>query len=381
MSPHPDVLLIGGGVIGLTSAYYLAGAGLSVTVVDKGDLGQESSWAGAGIITPGNPARARSPLGQLKARSAAMYPGLSTELRELTGIDNGYVKCGGLELRRSSDELERQRIDNLLREERGEGLYWEVLDARQLRELEPALSDHLPGAVLFPEMAQVRNPRHLKALIAACGRRGVHLLPGCPVFAFDRRGDQITGIRTSSGTLAAGCFLITAGSWSDLLLDLLGYHAGIRPIRGQIVLLNTSPPLLKHILQTGSEYLVPRPDGRVLIGSTEEDVGFNKQTTAEAVQRLLAWAMRFVPALAQAPVERGWAGLRPGNADGKPVLGPVPGFQNLYVAAGHFRTGIHLSPITGLLMKELLLGEPLTVPLDAFRLDRFAQTQDIHQWE
>src|SRR5262249_47068798 len=159
MKDHPDVLIIGGGVIGLTTAYFLAREGAHVSVLDKSDLGQEASWAGAGILPSGNPKRAQSPLGQLRAPNLALFPALSTELRENSGIDNGYLRCGGLELRRSSDALEQQRIDNLVREERGEGSHCEVLDARQLRALEPALTDALPGAVYFPEMGQVRNPR------------------------------------------------------------------------------------------------------------------------------------------------------------------------------------------------------------------------------
>ncbi len=365
-----DVLIIGGGVIGLTTAYFLAKERVRVTVVDKGDLGQESSWAGAGIISPGDPKRAKSPLGRLRGRSAAIFPELSAELRERTGIDNGYLRCGGFELRRSSDALEKQRLELLLREERGEGANGEVLDAEQLRKIEPALTNTLPGAVYFPDMAQVRNPRHLKALIAACTSLGVGFVTGQPVAGLTREGDRVTSVQISEGPIAADRFLIAAGSWSDMLLELVGRPVGIRPIRGQIALLNTPEPLLRRIVMAGSEYLVPRADGRVLVGSTEEDVGYDKRTTAEAIQSLLGMATRLVPTLASAQVERCWAGLRPGNPDGKPFLGPVPGYRNIFVAAGHFRAGIMLSPATGLVMKELLLQQPTSMPLDAFRVDR-----------
>jgi glycine oxidase len=366
----PEVLILGGGVIGLTTAFYLARERTAVTVVDKGELGQESSWAGAGILPSGNPKRAKSPIGQLRAGSVAIYPFLSGELRELTSIDNGYVRCGGIELRRSEEALEKQRIENLVREERGEGTNCDVLDAQQLRELEPALSESLPGAVYFPEMAQVRNPRHIKALIAACGHFGVRLHSGCPVHGFERDSDRITGVRCAAGILRAERYLVAAGAWSQTLLEEVGCRIGVRPIRGQIALLRTSPPLLGRILLAGSEYLVPRPDGRVLIGSTEEDVGFNKQTTAAAILELLRMAIQLAPALAKAPVERCWAGLRPGSSDGKPYIGQVPGWQNLFAATGHFRSGIQLSPGTAMVMKELLLGESPSLPLDAFRLDR-----------
>ena len=375
MSGESDILIIGGGVIGLTTAYFLAREGIRVTVVDKGDLGQESSWAGAGILPGGNPKRAHTPLGQLRARSVSLFPELSAELRERTGIDNGYVCSGGLELRRSADALEKQRLDSLVREERGEGTNCEVLDARALHELEPAVAESLPGAVYFPEMAQVRNPRHVKALIAACAQLGVRLLTETPVYALEQAGVRIQAVRTPAGSIRAERFVIAAGSWSDMLLELVGWRVHIRPIRGQIALLNLVPPIFKRILMAGSQYLVPRPDGRVLVGSTEENVGFDKRTTAAAIQELLGFALQLVPGLAQAHVERAWAGLRPGSPDGRPFLGPVPGFDNLFLAAGHFRSGIQLSPGTALVMKQLLLGELTDVPLDPFRLDRATSTR------
>jgi glycine oxidase len=141
-------------------------------------------------------------------------------------------------------------------------------------------------------------------------------------------------------------------------------------VRGQIALLQTGRPLIRRVLLQGARYLVPRPDGRVLAGSTEEDAGFDKRTTAGAIAELVRFAASLVPALAGAHLERCWAGLRPGSPDGLPFLGPVPGLANLFVAAGHFRAGIQLSPATGLVMKELLLGQRPSVALEAFRLDR-----------
>jgi glycine oxidase len=170
--------------------------------------------------------------------------------------------------------------------------------------------------------------------------------------------------------MSAGQYLLTAGAWSAELFQGIGWRPGIRPVRGQIALLNPGPALLSRIVEAGKRYLVPRLDGHVLVGSTEEDAGFEKQTTAAAIRELLDFAMSLVPELANAPVERCWAGLRPGSADGMPFLGRVPGCDNLFVAAGHYRAGIQLSPATGLVMKQLLLGQPTAVALDAFRLDR-----------
>ena len=363
MSEAPDVLVLGGGAIGLSCAWFLAREGVRVEVVDKGDLGQEASWAGAGILPPGNPVRARHPLDRLRAHSAALFPDLSAELRERTGIDNGYLRCGGLELVGPESDVGSE-------EWAGEGVACERLDGQQLRRLEPALAEGLGRAYHLPDLAQLRNPRHLKALAADCASRGVRLSPGCPVHAFECQGSKVVAAHTATGRRPAGRFLLAAGAWSDALLAPLGWRPGIRPVRGQIVLLNTRTPLFRRVLLHGARYLVPRPDGRVLVGSTEEDAGFDKRTTAAAVADLLRLGVGLVPALAGAHLERAWAGLRPGSPDGLPFLGPVPGFDNLFVAAGHFRAGLQLSPATGVVMTELLLGRPTTVPLETFRLDR-----------
>jgi glycine oxidase len=362
MSEHPDIVILGGGVIGLTTAYFLSRERVRIEVLDKGDFGQEASWAGAGIIPPANPRHARTPFDLLRAHSSALYPGLSQELREQTGIDNGYLRCGGLEVAAGGGDAEE--------EWRGEGVAVEVLAEQDARRLEPALAPGLGTVYHLPDMAQVRNPRHLRALLAACAARGVRLRPGCPAHGFERQGSRITAALTGAGRLAAGRFVLAAGAWTDALLQPLGWRPGIRPVRGQIALLHTGTPLVRRVLMHGKRYLVPRPDGRVLAGSTEEDAGFDKRTTAAAVGELLAFAVSLVPGLADAHVERAWAGLRPGSPDGLPFLGPVPGLDNLFVAAGHFRSGIQLSPGTGQVMAQLLLGQPPAVPLDAFRLDR-----------
>jgi glycine oxidase len=362
MTEHPDVLVLGGGVIGLTTAYFLAGEGVRVALLDQSDFGQQASWAGAGIIPPGNPERAPTPFDRLRAHSSAMYPALSRQLREETGLDNGFVVCGGLEL-----------LDGALvadDEWRSEGIVFHMLDRQALHRLQPDLAPGLSRAYHLPDMAQVRNPRHVKALLAGCRARGVDLRPNCAAHSLLLRGARLEGVETDQGRLTAGQYLLTTGAWTDPLLAQAGWRPGIRPVRGQIALLNTGTPGTRPVLLHGKRYIVPRTDGRVLVGATEEDAGFDARPTAGGIAGLLAFAASIVPALAEAPLERCWAGLRPGSPDGMPFLGAVPGCANLYVAAGHFRAGIQLSPATGLVMTELLVGRPTTIPLDAFRLDR-----------
>ncbi len=363
MTRTPDVLILGGGVIGLTTAYFLAKEGVSVTVLDKNDLGRAASWAGAGILPPGDPDHASTPLERLRAHSVRMYPGLSKELRERTGIDNGYRVCGGLEV------IEKE-ADVGSDEWRGDGSVYREIGRTEICRLEPELAARWTKVFHLPGMAQVRNPRHLQALIAACEALGVRLVPGCAARSVIRVGRRITAFETDRGRFEARRYLIAAGAWSDDLLSLFGWRPGVHPIRGQIVLLNTGVEGQRPLLLYGKRYVVPRGDGRVLIGATEEDVGFDTHTTAEAVAGLLAFAVALTPSLGRAAVERCWAGLRPGSPDGLPFLGPVPGVDNVFVGTGHFRAGIQLSPASGLALAQLLLDRKPLVPLEAFRLDR-----------
>jgi glycine oxidase len=363
MAASADVVILGGGVIGLTAAYFLARAGARVQLLDQGDLGQEASWAGAGILPPGNPRCAKTPFDQLRAQSVAMFPQLSAELKERTGIDNGYLRSGGLEFMGHSAEAAAE-------EWRGEGIEVQRLSAEEVRAMEPALTNNAGAAFFLPEMAQVRNPWHLRALIENCRTLHVNLRPGHAAHGFARQGERIRTVRTSQGEFTADQFIVAAGAWTDSLLAEVGCKLGVHPVRGQIVLLNYNKPNVQRILLWGARYLVPRGDGRILVGSTEEDAGFDKRTTAAGVQGLLELATALVPALAQAPVEKCWAGLRPGSKDGLPTIGRVPGCDNLFVAAGHFRAGIQLSPGTGFMLKEMVLGEKPTIAPEAFRVGR-----------
>jgi glycine oxidase len=361
MSGHPDVLIVGGGVIGLTSAYYLARQGAAVAVLDQGDLGRQASWAGAGILPPCDPRFAHVPIDRLRALSMRLFPDLSAELRERTSIDNGYLVCGGLEIPEDGAATD---------EWRSEGISFEEISGPELRRREPRLASTIEKGYFIPEMAQVRNPRHLKALIAAVENDGVSLEPHSAVKSLVLQGGRAIGVQTERGRREAGRVLLTAGAWSEQLLQPLGWRPGVRPIRGQIALLQTDRPGARPILMKGKRYLVPRSDGRTLVGSTMEDAGFDARPTAAAIAGLLEFAATLLPALRRAAVERCWAGLRPGSPDGLPFLGPAPGCDGLFIAAGHFRAGLQLSPATGYVMAELLLGRQPSVPLDAFRLDR-----------
>ena len=363
-----DVVVVGGGVIGLSVAYFAAREGLRVVVLERGGLGQESSWAGAGIISAGCGSSARSAYSKLLGTSSELFAELSNALRDETGIDNGYVRCGGLEI--GFDEADAHALRSAAGHYAKEGVRWEPLTPAETRELEPGLAGSFHIAYHVPGMAQVRNPRHLKALAAACAKRGVELVPATPLVGFEKEADRIVGVRALGVSFSAENTVVATGAWSGALLESLGVSLPVKPIRGQIALVTCSPPLLDRVIMMGKEYLVPRPDGRVLVGSTEEDVGFDKRPTPHGIRHLLDTAIAIAPTLATAHLERTWAGLRPSSPDSKPFLGPDPGFRGVLVATGHYRAGLQLSPITGQLIAEMLGGKSPSLPIDAFRLDR-----------
>lgn len=354
MRSMANIVLIGGGVIGLSIAFELATRGASVRVLDQGPLGQESSWAGAGMIAPGNPERAKTLETRLRAESFVRWSDWAARLQEETGVDTGFARCGGLEF---SPDRSGSEMSALAAQFQSEGVRAEFILARDLPGLEPNVNPELGDAVYLPDYCQVRNPRLLRALLAACAARGVELSPGLPVIGFEQHGSRITAARTLNGTVAAQQFVVCSGAWSQSVLAHAGVAIHVEPVRGQIVLLDKLPLPTRRILEVGPRYIVPRADGKLLVGSTEEHVGFEKCNTAEAVAELIRFGCELIPSLANARVERCWSGLRPGSPTGLPYLGQVPHIDNLFVAAGHFRAGLMLSPITAVVMTQLLLGE------------------------
>lgn len=367
-----DVLILGGGVIGLSLAYELATHGLRVQVIDRASPGREASWAGAGILPPARRDTAQDACEQLAGMSCQLHAEWAERLRDETGINTGYRRCGGIYVATATDEIAAlQAAANHWQRHRIEA---HALTAAELAQLEPALATGAAArepllAYHLPDEAQVRNPRHLKALLAACQVRGVTIMADCEAQKFERDGSRITAVETSRGRMAAGKFVIACGAWSSPLAEALGARVAVRPIRGQMVLFNTTVAL-SCVVNQGPRYLVPRFDGHVLAGSTEEEAGFEKRTTPEGVEGLLQLARELAPALEGATVEQTWAGLRPASGDGLPWIGPLPDLQNAWLAAGHFRAGLHLSTATAVVMGQLIRQETPAIDLTSFRLDR-----------
>jgi glycine oxidase len=363
-----DVVIVGGGVIGLSVADALARLGLRLTVVDRRELGREASWAGAGLIAPEAANPSLQPLVALRSLSTRLYPGWSTVLEEETGIDIGYRRCGGVDV--AWNELEEQDLLAKSGRWRGEGIVYERLPHGDFARVEPALSPDLRAVYFLPDVAQVRSPWLLRALMTAVYQRGGHLSSWQEVKGFAVDNGRVTAVETSAGELHCGTVVVAAGAWSGSLLETIGVHAPTPPVKGQIVLLRGKSKLIRRVVELGNNYLVPRDDGRVLVGSTEEDAGFDTTPTWEATRDLLDFALRVCPVLKDAEMETTWAGLRPGSTDSKPYIGRAPRMDNVIIATGHKRAGLQLAPATAELVSDLVFDRPPRLDIAAFRPDR-----------
>jgi len=371
-----DVLILGGGVIGLSLAWDLAKHGLHVTILERSEPGRESSWAGAGILPPAAawPAARElqdlSPTDRLAALSMALHPLWSRELREATRIDNQFAVCGAWYL--AGDAESAAEISIQEQHWHAEGIAWEDVDPRRIATHPQGIgisSNGIVRALFQPAEAQLRNPRHLQALVVACQQRGVTIVNDCAVERFHHQRGRVNVIATNRGEFPAARFCLCAGAWSGALARDLGVIVPIRPIRGQMLLYDAPHILLPAIVNWGLNYLVPRRDGLILVGSTLEDVGFEKRTTDAGLAELRGLARRLVPALAEAEEVQAWSGLRPAPARDRPYLGPLPGWENVWIAAGHYRSGIHWSPGTAVVMSALIRDVSTPIEMTLFAVE------------
>ncbi|MEZ6124116.1 MAG: glycine oxidase ThiO [Planctomycetaceae bacterium] len=367
MSGSPDILIIGGGVIGLSTAVRLASRGASVRVVDRQPVGLEASWAGAGMLPPGNAAHAHSPEARLRAYSDELWDDFSRWLRDLTGIDNGFHRCGAVELNPDPGSDAFGAAVSLWRAEQ---IRMEKLNRSELEQRIPGLSSGFSEGVFLPDFGQARNPRHLKSLKAACQILGVDIEEGLGPIQLESSKDQTVVARSATGRAFSGRICVSAGAWTPHLMRPLGLELPIEPVRGQIVLLKPKTRMLTSVVEVGRRYLVPRPDGLVLVGSTLERCGFEKRTTSSGVSELLQFAHFVVPGLAEASVEKTWAGLRPGSPDQLPYLGRISRYRNLFIGAGHFRSGLQMSTGTSAILADLLLDASPAIPLNGLEACR-----------
>jgi glycine oxidase len=355
----PDVLVVGGGVIGCAVARALAADGRRVLCVDRGAIGGEASSAAAGVlaVASGEDDGARL---RLRRASLARFPALVAALAEESGLDVEWETRGVLQL--ALDDAEAAAAPARIAARRADGLRAEWLDRQTLAAAEPAANPAARGGVLFPDDAQVLPARLVAALAAAARRHGAEVVAGAEVRAAERAGDRLVRVRVNAESISPGVVVLAAGAWAPRVPDVAP-SLSVVPARGQMAALRPAAPLCTHVLAHGDDYLVPRRSGEVWVGATVEDAGFEKAVTPEGLAALAAKAGRLAPAAATAPVARVWAGLRPYAPGGGPIVGRAVDTSNLVVACGHHRNGILLAPITADVVAALVAGR--TPPAEA----------------
>ena len=364
-----DVAVIGAGVQGCAVALRLAQAGRRVLVLERAVPGAEASSAAAGILSPGMEAAEAGPFYDLCAASLARYGAFAQELERITGISVGYRPGGTLNV--AFDDARARELPARRNQLHSRGVAVDLLEGSEARKLEPAIAERARAALFFADEASV-DPRPLaRALYLAAHRLGVSFLAG-QVLRIWRQAGRAAGVEHERGRIEADAIVLAAGAWSAAV-EGSGLPSGaVRPVRGQMAMLDTRPPLLQRVVFSDKGYLVPRADGRVLCGSTMEEVGFERAVTAAGLSSVLALGIEIAPALGSAPVIETWCNFRPASPDGWPVLGAAK-IANLYYATGHTRNGILLCPVTADAVAAAILGRPQPVDLAPFSVGRLGE--------
>ncbi len=366
-----DVLIIGGGVIGLSIARELHRRGVKqITLVERGSIGGEASWAAAGMLAPNIEANATNDFHSFGIDSLALYPDLSVALFEETGIDIELDRSGTIFL--SFDDAEAAEIDNSYRIQRPRGVQVERISGDAIRKIEPSISAAAGPGLYYPDDWQVDNRKLIAALRTFADQNGIRIVENAETTELLTEKNAVIGARTTTGDFRAGTTIVATGAWTSLIkIGDVNIPVQVKPIRGQMISFETRPPMLRHVVYSAAGYLVPRSDGRLLVGATVEDVGFEKAVTDDGVESLVLAALEILPDLSPLPVVDHWSGLRPFVADGLPVLGEIPGFDRAYVATAHYRNGILLAPMTARVIVDKIVDGVDSDPLRIFGVGRF----------
>lgn len=362
----PDVTIVGAGIIGSALAWELTRYDVSVELIDRREIGREASWASAGIISP--PGARHGARSDMALSGFRTYPALIEEVEEISGISVGYNPSGQLDL--GTDDAEPTLREATAWLDR-HGVASELLDAAAIREREPAVREHFTHGLLVPGAGSVLLGQMARALARSAERRGAVVREHIGVNGIVLEGGKATGLRTFDGIRPAGTVVIAAGAWSRLLGESIDLPIPTAPVRGQMLALADPPLPIHSALFSGHGYLVPRADGTVAVGATEEhDAGFDTRVTPAGLAELAGIITRLAPGLAHGRFVNAWAGLRPGSDDGELIVGRVPHAGNVWVATGHFRSGALLAPATAeLLSASIIAGrpDPALAPFDPAR--------------
>lgn len=367
-----DVLIIGGGVIGMSLARELKkkGAG-KVTLLERGKLGQEASFAAAGMLSPQSGAEKRTPFFDFCCESRALYEDFAAELREETGTCVNLETSGALCI--SFNDEESKRLDRIYGWQKAAGFEAEKLSREEILALEPGLDPGLRGGSFFPCDAQVDNRLLVSALAGCIETYGVTVYENTAVVKVLTENGGVTGVETSSGIFRAPVVILATGAWSSFIKygENIASLVEVAPVRGQMLSFLSPDKLFTRVIHSGGGYLVPRIDNRILIGATVENAGFAREVTEEGVEYLLNFAYAISPRLKGLEISEKWAGLRPRAADDLPIFGKYRDINGLYIATAHFRNGILLAPLTANILAAQILEGDISKYLEIFSPNRF----------
>jgi glycine/D-amino acid oxidase-like deaminating enzyme len=375
-----DIVIIGGGIIGASIAYHLTQKQLTPLVLEQGDIASGSSGACEGLLL----LQSKKP-GihlQLAQASTRRFPSLGEEL----GAEIEYEQKGGLVVIESREELDAMKV--FADKQRADGVDLTLLDGAQTRELEPALSAHITGATYSPGEGQVNPFLLTRAFLRAAERRGATVALHTAVTGIAVAHSRIRGVETTGGRVETPLVINAAGAYAAVIGEMVNRTLPIKPRRGQILVTEVMPPTIKRCLLSaayiaakfnpklaeagGMGFAVEQTaSGSILVGSTREFVGFDRNTTYSGINTIAGQILRVLPGLRDLHIIRAYAGLRPFTPDGLPILGPVSGLEGFFMAAGHEGDGVTLSPITGELVAQVVAGEAPVFPMDPFKLERF----------
>ncbi len=375
MKHNTDVLVVGGGVIGCAIARELSLGGRKCTILERGEPCKEASWAAAGALIARALGPDEGPLLQFKIQSLAIFKEFCQELTTETGIDTGYRETGGIDFLIEAEEA--ASVDAYLEWQKIAGVPAERLSASDLHRLEPNLSPNINLGVLFPTFTQVRTPWYTKAVLTSALRLGTDLRTHTEVREFIMEGGRVVGVRTEQDEWRAELTILATGAWSTQMARLLGKELPGVPVKGQIILLHDRSRPIGHIVHHGKTYITPRDEGRLVVGSTEEWVSFQRNNTLDGIAGLLSRAKEFYPCLGNATVECVWHGFRPLTFDGLPFIGSLSGLDGFLCATGHYRSGIILSPLTAKVVGELAGKKKLSFDMKPFSPDRAIGKGDV----
>ena len=361
-----DMIVVGGGVIGLSIAHAVAGEGRSVLVLDSGEATEASSWAAAGMLAPQSEADHKDPLFDLCAASLHLYRDWARQLEDQSGVDPEYEEPGLLYLATSEKSLEVLKNRMIWQQEAG--FDSELVTPEEIRRMEPHLTLTVAGGVYMPGEYQVTPRRLMEALRAACKIRQVEIRNGSRVHEIIWQGHRIEGVRTDSGSIKANTVVIASGARSPEIAGLCP-RLPITPRKGQILSLITPAPMFQRLIRWEHAYLMQRRGDELVVGATNEDAGFDRSLTPSGIGGLLERVQQLSSCTAKFAIREMWTGLRPSTPDGLPVLGQAG--DGVIYATGHYRNGILLAPITASIVAALVGNRPSPIPLEPYSPGRF----------